>query len=178
MRTTELNIDVLTANAYTWRGTPFVPNACERGPHGGVCDYMLVADLYRRAGLEIGEVPYEPPRTVRSGSTPVITLWLEYSPYFLRLPHTAPLRPGDLLGFDIGPNLQHLAIVLPGNKIVQVLNQLGVVIRPWHEGPLASQNASRWRPIPSNHWGSSDAKNNHYDRQLPRIQSPTINRCD
>jgi hypothetical protein len=178
MRTNELNIDILTANAYIWRGTPFVPNACERGPLGGVCVQMLVADLYRRAGLEIGEVPSEPHRKVPSGVTSIITLWLEYSPHFIRLPDNTPLLPGDLLGLNLGTTLQNLAIVLPGEKIVQVVNELGVVITPRLPSILPIQNASSWRPIFYNHRASAGTEINTSNGHGPHVPIPTINRRD
>jgi cell wall-associated NlpC family hydrolase len=147
MRLDTLNIDALTASAFLWRGTPFHANSCERGPRGGVCCHLLVAELYKAAGLELGDVPLGPPGHARSGAPSIMTPWLDDSPHFLRLPDSAPLRPGDLLGFNLGSTLHHLAILLPNDQIVHAVVSLGVSITPRLDSTWASRHAATWRPI-------------------------------
>lgn len=150
MRTEPLNIDALTANAYLWRGTPFVANSCERGPRGGVCCHLLVADLYKSAGLDLGEVPHGPPGHARSGAPSIMTPWLDACPNFERIAPGDPgaqLEPGDLLGFNLGGTLHHLAILLPGDQIVHAINHMGVVITPRLDSTWCSRHAATWRPI-------------------------------
>lgn len=147
MRTEPLNIDALTTNAYLWRGTPFVANSCERGPRGGVCCHLLVADLYKSAGLDLGEVPHGPPGHARSGAPSIMTPWLNACPRFQLLDPGSQLNPGDLLGFNLGGTLHHLAILLPGDQIVHAINHMGVVITPRLDSTWCSRHAATWRPI-------------------------------
>lgn len=147
MRPDTLNIDALTANAYLWRGTPFAANSCERGSRGGVCCHMLVADLYKSAGFDLGDVPHGPPGHARSGAPSIMTPWLDDSPQFLRLPENATLRPGDLLGFNLCSTIHHLAILLPCDLIVHAINHMGVVITPRLDSTWSSRHAATWRPI-------------------------------
>jgi cell wall-associated NlpC family hydrolase len=147
MITDPLSIDALTTNAYLWRGTPFVANSCERGPRGGVCCHMLVDALYKSAGLDLGEVPHGPPGHARSGAPSIMTPWLDASPLFDRLPADALLQPGDLLGFNLGSTLHHLAILLPCDLIVHAVISLGVSITPRLDSTWASRHAATWRPI-------------------------------
>ena len=147
MRTKSLNIDALTANAYLWRGTPFHANSCERGPRGGVCCHLLVVELYRCAGLDLGEVPHGPPGHARSGAASLMTPWLDASSLFERVPAGAPLQSGDLLGFNLGATLHHVAILLPGDQIVHAVVSLGVSITPRLDSTWASRHAATWRPI-------------------------------
>lgn len=147
MRTQPLNIDALTANAYLWRGTPFVANSCERGPRGGVCCHLLVADLYKSAGLDLGEVPMGAPGHARSGAASIMIPWLDACPSFQLLAPSSQLLPGDLLGFTLGATLHHLAILLPGDQIVHAINHMGVVITPRLDSTWCSRHAATWRPI-------------------------------
>ena len=147
MRTDALNIDALTTNAYLWRGTPFAANSCERGPRGGVCCHLLVSALYKAAGIDLGEVPHGPPGHARSGAPSIMVPWIDACSSFKRIETNAPLCPGDLLGFNLGSTIHHLAILLPGDQIVHAINHMGVVITPRLDSTWSSRHAATWRPI-------------------------------
>ena len=149
MRNPALNIDALTANAYLWLETPFVANSCERGPRGGVCCHLLVAELYRAAGLDLGEVPHGAPGHARSGAASIMTPWLNACPSFQLLAPSSQLEPGDLLGYNLGGTLHHLAILLPNDQIVHAVVSLGVSITPRLDSTWASRHAATWRPLPA-----------------------------
>lgn len=147
MRTEALNIAALTANAYLWRGTPFAANSCERGHRGGVCCHLLVSELYKSAGLDLGEVPMGAPGHARSGAPSIMIPWLDACPRFERIAPGSQLEPGDLLGYNLGGSLHHMAILLPCDLIVHAINHMGVVITPRLDSTWSSRHAATWRPI-------------------------------
>lgn len=141
------NIDSLTALAYIWRDTPFAANAGERGQLGGVSCYLLVKELYASVGFTFDTLPYDASGRSSRDSVSSMSRWLDSCPSLQRVASGSVLHPGDLLGYKLGGTLQHLAILLPGDKIVHMISQLGVGITPRLDGTWASRHAATWRPV-------------------------------
>lgn len=133
--------------AQNWIGTPFRANSRTCGPDGGVCCHFLVAELYSVIGIDLSGAPKGPPGHARFNRESIMEPWLDACPAFQRLPAGAEPEAGDLVGFRIGSAIHHLAIVLPGERIVHALDRLGVSINPLHDPTWSDRIAAVWRPV-------------------------------
>lgn len=142
-------LQIIEQSAVAWLGTPFRANSCTRGPDGGVCCHFLVSALYAEAGIHLPNVPKGPPGHARFQRQSIMSPWLDACPLVERVRDLTAAEPGDLLGFHIGSAIHHLAILLPGDRIVHAINQLGVSIDPLQDPTWSERLGAVWRPITS-----------------------------
>ena len=140
-------VGLLTGVAESWIGTPFRANSEDRGRQGGVCCHLLVWHVLVECGLQIPRPPLGAASHARYSRESIMEPWLDASPCFIRLAHGAEILPGDVLGFRIGGSIHHLAIALPGGRILHALTGIGVVDTPFNDPTWSSRHAATWRPV-------------------------------
>lgn len=109
---------------------------------------VAMADIYKMAGLlppEL-EIPLGPRSAARWANRSQFRDWLEgpAAAYFERV--ESPAEPGDLLCFRLGHIEHHVAILLPGGRLVHVFGTHGVKIAPCIPTEWAQRIGSIWRP--------------------------------
>jgi len=143
-----LPVEQLEAAARAWEGTPFCERSAVRG--AGVSCHLLCMVVYRDAGwLPELDVPQAPVSWSRAQTRSLMEEWLdgpEGRPWFTSLPDVSRLDAGDLLGFQIGHCVHHLAVMLSRGQIVSSLETLGVRISPCIQPVWAKRLKRAWRP--------------------------------
>lgn len=140
------NMTELESVARSWVGTPFHANSNERGPRGGVCCHLLVAEIYKACGFVIENVPMGIPGHARFNIESIIEPFLDKSEQFARI--TEEPKPGELLGFRVGKTtIHHVAILLPNSQIVHAVAGAGVLISPYADPTWKKRHAATWRPL-------------------------------
>ena len=104
-------LSMLRTQASLWIGTPWLPNSCTRGRHGGVSCQMLVSEIYRGCGFCDVRVPEVPMSQARFSDRDLFLPWMAARPEFAEVP-TAEKMPGDLLGFRLGRIVHHMGVLL------------------------------------------------------------------
>lgn len=141
-------LGVLVRAAHGWLGTPFHANSETAGTRGGVCCHLLVWHLYRAAGVEIARPPLGPTGHARFNRVSLMEPWLDACPQFVRAAVFAgELQPGDLLGYNVGGSIHHLAVLLPGGQLVHALQGVGATFTPAADPTWSIRHAATWRPI-------------------------------
>jgi cell wall-associated NlpC family hydrolase len=147
MSTYEQFVARLEPAARAWVGTPFRANSAAKGAGGGVCCHLLVVAIYAEAGLDLRPVPDGPPLHARFNKKSIMEPWLDACPKVNRRAAIAEAKAGDLLGFYIGEAIHHIAVMLPGDRIVHAIHGAGVVINPLKDPTWSERLAAVWEPI-------------------------------
>lgn len=116
--------------ADSWRGTPFVPNSATKG--AGACCHRLMGKIYAEAGwVPDLELPAGPATAPRYSNTSPILEWLrgDGQKWVEEIP-TESAAPGDMILIRTGHIPHHLAMLLPGERMVHVTHGAGVEVRP------------------------------------------------
>ena len=112
------------AEARRWIGTPWVPAGAERGV-GANC-LGLLAGVARNVGLEALAAAFAPYRG--HGAPPALkTLLLGLRRHLEPVPRAAA-RPGDILLFDLGAGLRHVALLSAPGTVLHAHQAQGRVV--------------------------------------------------
>jgi cell wall-associated NlpC family hydrolase len=147
-------ISALQFHAALWLGTPFMPNAAERG--AGVSCQTLVGALYRECGV-IGAdfaVPIGPMDWSHANKRSLIADYMVSRADFLSVPAGPGLplmaQPGDMLGFKIGGCLHHCGLVLAvDGQFIHCVRGRSTFLSNVRDATYFSRLEKIWRPLQS-----------------------------
>ena len=132
-----------------WLGTPFSANGNTPGLRGGVSCQFFAAALLRDAGsVDVSpDVPPGPMQRGRFARASLIEAWLDARPEFRRLTplNWEVVRPGDLLGFQLGGCVQHLGVALGGGQFAHALEGIGVTVSEASDPTWRKRLRAGWR---------------------------------
>ena len=127
-------IAVLEAEAIRWERTPFFKGSRAKGTDGGVDCVNLMCALVGVGGMIIPPLPADYPldHTYHNASS-LIEIFIEEAglqEHFSVTETVVPgdLKPGDILHFRMENDVNHLAMVLGGRRVINCLNPHGVRI--------------------------------------------------
>lgn len=140
----------IESEARSWVGTPFVQNSAIKGPHGGVCCHLGVAEIAMECGI-VHRRPVPPGSPRRYNQTKSLMeqfIDLNFCPPLSRL--TLPfgiydLQVGDVLGFKIGNCVNHLALVVGSDLMFQATLKEGAQVTRLVDSSWASRLTVAWR---------------------------------
>ena len=116
--------DDLIAEARRWIGTPWVPAGAERGVGANCLGFL--AGVARNLGLDELARAFAPYRG--HGTPPALkSLLLGLRRHLERVPPAAA-RPGDVLLFDLGADLRHVALLSGPETILHAHQTRGQVV--------------------------------------------------
>ena len=116
--------DDLIAEARRWIGTPWVPAGAERGVGANCLGFL--AGVARNLGFEELAAAFAPYRG--HGAPPALkSLLLGLRRHLERVP-LAAARPGDVLLFDLGAGLRHVALLSAPATILHAHQTQGRVV--------------------------------------------------
>lgn len=126
----------ICAEALTWRGTPWRHRSCVKGPHGGVDCVRLAEGVSKALGLlDTGwEVPFYTAQWHLHQNEEMLRGILDTLGLSARLPRER--QPGDLLGFQYGRVMSHLAILVSPSHVVHAVRDEGRVVHQSLAGDL------------------------------------------
>ena len=139
-------IDALRAEALVWLGTPFFPNSNTPGPRGGVSCQKLAGEIYRRVGCCAVDVPEVAMAHARFSSDSLVVPFMDGLPMFRRQ-DTAALAAGDLVGFEIGNTVHHVAIMLSSRNFIHCIYGVGANFGSMDDPTWSSRLRNAWRPV-------------------------------
>jgi cell wall-associated NlpC family hydrolase len=139
-------IERLLAAAESWLGTPFCEGSAVKG--AGVCCHRLPGEIYFEAGwLDRFVLPTGPTGWARTGTRPLMEPYLDAYEQLRSLTVDEAIEPGDLLGFRLGAWVHHLALAMPGGRMIHVAQNVGVRMEACIPAMWARRLARSWRII-------------------------------
>ncbi len=137
--------------AAKWVGTPWVPNSAALG--AGVSCHNLPRAILIEAGclpVEFPEVVGDPAQ-MRWGKEDTIKDWLDGRPEFEAFAvdewEPDPFMVGDVIGFSIGPKIQHLALYVGRGWVIHVLKHQKTACDSISDPTWRGRIVRAWRPV-------------------------------
>lgn len=121
--------EALRIEALSWVGTPFRAYANVKGERGGIdCVRLAYSVLSNIGALPSGKKfpVYSMDFTLHSEKSPICDfIETELASHLERLDIDSKIQPGDLLGFEIGKAVHHLALVVDDHSMLQSVKPHG-----------------------------------------------------
>ena len=137
-------VELLTAEAQSWIGTPFAPNSQSKG--NGVSCHTLASALYEAGGYGALDIPNVPISHARFSRESLILPWFAARQDFEAVDPFGELLPGDVIGFEIGRCVHHLGVMLPGRRFVHAIDGIGATLAILDDATWISRITNAWRP--------------------------------
>ena len=115
----------IVREAQSWIGTPYISNACIKGPRGGTDCAMLLVGVYGNLDLipkEFDPRPYPPQWHVHRNEEKYMNIVRSFAGEVAEPPGRKPL-PGDVVMFKIGRVFAHGAIVVDWPHVVHAVSE-------------------------------------------------------
>jgi hypothetical protein len=150
---TDARLADLEAAGHAWVGTPFAHNGQVRGRNGGAACHGLVWGVLAEAGWDAGEpMPLGRVGHARHSTEEIMLDWLRARPGMFAeiVPATvAALRPGDLTTHRLGLSSHHVALVLPGDLLLEVWSRRPAAVRSLGDADTTKRMTGIFRPLRS-----------------------------
>ncbi len=134
----------ICVEALTWLGTPWTHGQCLQGPQGGVDCVHLPYGVARALGLippTIVLPHYSAEWHLHQNEELLMQILHDLGAIPLAL---AAYRPGDLLGFQYGRVVAHLAIAMPDDTVIHAHRASRRVVHQHFRGELLTRLRAAW----------------------------------
>lgn len=149
---TKPRLDLLAIVAGSWKGTPFVPNACVKSR--GVSCQKLAAAIYRECGAVPSEftVPDGPMKWSGAQNDGLIEKFMDgQRDLFTAVAWSAEMPlAGDMLGLRVGGCVHHCGVMLNDTQFIHCWRPTGTMISNIHDATFWTRIGRVWRPRPRN----------------------------